>query len=278
MKRFTKILVYIMALVLLCVGCLSFTACSSDIRRLEVKVSVYNTDSKALEDKTIYVDLYRHLAPKTVDKILEYVNEGYYSNTIFYQENSSIFMGDLAYEDGEIIQKEIKPEIYGEFDANGTIGSDLVNKEGSVGLWRGWSSEGHKVNGSEFDSGRATWFMPTTDLSDYNNYFCVFAQIDLQNETNKETFDAIKKMFTTDGNYQSYAVYYTGEYDADDFNGNYGLTFHSVEAENYVAPEDLFTAEGDQLNSYNKKTVKVAVYENAGVTQLGAKVVSIKVK
>ena len=76
MKRFSKILVNILAAIMVVVSCSFLVACE-DIKVLEVKVNVYNTTDKVMEEKTLTVDLYRHLAPTTVDTIAKYAEEGY---------------------------------------------------------------------------------------------------------------------------------------------------------------------------------------------------------
>jgi len=81
MKKFIKKLVNALAVIMVCVFCFSFVACGEDLKRVEVTFSIYNASEEKLEDKTLSIDLYRHLAPKTVDSILENINNGYYEGT-----------------------------------------------------------------------------------------------------------------------------------------------------------------------------------------------------
>ena len=70
MKRFVKFFVSLLAVIILGTACLGVTACAKDdIRRVELTVQVNN------EEKVITLDLYRNLAPTTVDKMLEYIKE-----------------------------------------------------------------------------------------------------------------------------------------------------------------------------------------------------------
>lgn len=263
MKKFSKLLVRLLVLVMTAVVCLSFTACE-DIKKLEVTVSVYNAETKQVEEEVITIDLYRHLAPKTVDTILGYASEGYYDNSLIYKGNaisSALMLGDLEYtansdseKNGQVSFKPVKPQIKGEFENNGVKGSNLLNKEGSVSLFRTWVNDlnEYKTSDSAMDSGRATWFMPTSTLSQYDKYFCVFAQIDLTDEANRLTLDKINSVFATqDVTVVEYTVYYTGEYDVEKADNNYGLVANCVETSLYNEME-----EGDKQNVFKPDSEK----------------------
>lgn len=263
MKRITKIFVNLLALVLVVAGCFSFSACREDIKQIELKVAVYNYTTNTEEELTLKVDLYRHLAPATVDAIVSYVNEGYYNDTIFYKidesgRSSQIMVGDLKVNAvNEIYQNAIKPEIKGEFKAGGTVGSNLVATKGSIGLWRTWTElDGSYTTSTSTTTGRATWFMPTEAITGYNDYFCIFAQIDMADATNLATLDKIIASFGDTAKSTSYEVYYTGtDYDAE--KENHGLTFHCDKDFDIDEVEDLFEAEGEQYVCYDRYTIKV---------------------
>lgn len=287
MKRFTKILFNILAAVMLCGVCFGLTACE-DIKELEITVSVYSADDEAVVDKKLKIDLYRHLAPDTVDHIInDCVNKNYYDNAVFYKfsesNTSQIMMGDLLYVGGEIVNNKVAPAVNGEFSYNNTVGSNLLNKEGSVSLWRTWTAQDdtYSTNGS-YNTGRGTWFMPTSTISGYDGYFCVFAQIDLDDEDNNETWNDIKNLFDNADDYESYVIYYTGEYDAaKTAEENYGLDFHCVSLDEFDemsddAKGDIFEAEGGQYVEYNQKTVMVPFVKVNNTRVLAASVKSIK--
>ena len=155
MKRIKKLFVGLMAMIMTCVCTFSLAGCVEDIKKLELNIQVYDySTTNEMEDYTISIDLYRHLAPKTVDAIIEYVNDGYYNDAIFYKMDDytkQIMVGDLLDKDG-IEQNAIKPEIEGEFEAGGTIGSNLTNKKGALGLWRSW----YEVDGDYDNNNNAT--------------------------------------------------------------------------------------------------------------------------
>ncbi len=277
MKRLKRIIFNLLALVLIVTMCLGLTACE-DIKRLEVTVMVYSDESGKVEEKKLTVDLYRHLAPETVDHIIDKcVDKNYYDNAIFYQggETNAIMMGDTVYsqtdEGYSFSQKVSAPLLDGigktEFEYGGTKGSNLKVKEGSIALYRTWAENSDYATNAYYGTGRATWLMPTSAISKYDGYLCVFAQIDLEDETNSETWNAIKKLFT-DSKYVEYTVYYTGEYD--------DLSYNCVEKSEYEAPDNLFTPEGDQLVAYKKQNIKVPFIQKDNDSKLAAYVKSVE--
>ncbi len=286
MKALKKTFVLVISLLMTFSVCFSMTACAKDdIRHIELTVQVYDYENDKMyetEEVTLTLDLYRHFAPQTVDAIIEYVQDGYYDNAIFYQlsdYSGQIMFGDLKYSDGVVTKNALMPTIDGEFANGMTEGSTLVNKKGSVGLWRTWNAHDGNYNRSSTntDSGRATWFIPTETKTSYNGWFCVFAQIDLNDESNSTALNAISKAFTTSGEYVNYVIYYTGEYDAQnpDSNDGHGLTFHCVKEDYLDEDLDIFEAKDSELVCYNKQVIRVPVTGPSG--EIGAKVVSVKV-
>ncbi len=281
MKRIKKLFVNLIAVLMIVASCLSLTACK-DVRTLKLDIQVYDYENNTMENVTMTVDLYAHLAPKTVDAIQGYVNEGYYNDAVFYQldgYSSQIMLGDILDKDGAIEKNAVKPQLPGEFVRGGTVGSNLKNVKGSIGLWRDWFAydENYKTNTS-VDSGRATWYIPTgtSEISGYADWFCVFAQIDLANADNAKALNLITSAFSSTGNLDSYEIYYTGEYKADKVNEDYGLTFNAIDAVDFDEEniENLFVAEGAQYQSYNHHTVKIAKVPE--LDTLAAKIVSAK--
>ena len=292
MKKLFKIAVNFMAIAIMAVATFSLAACE-DIKKLELSLNLYNSTDSAFyaeSDVKFSVELYRHLAPKTVDKVLERIKDGYYDNAIFYideSKSSQIMIGDLKLENGEVKLNRLSdgslaPEIYGEFEYNGTKGSDLVNNKGSIGLWRSYyasDTQTYKTSSNARNSGRATWYIPTSEISGYNGYFCVFAQYDTENTANSKAIEALTAIFGDSDCYTEYVIYYTGEYDAakPDENDGYGLTFHAVKAADFDEDTEVFEAEGQQLVCFNKKTVKIPVSDKASGEVL-AKINKITVK
>lgn len=276
MKRLTKIFVNLLAVLLIGTACFGMAGCVEKITTLKVNVQVYNYTEQKMEDVNLKVDLYGHLAPKTVETVISYVKAGLYDNTIFYKidgRSSQIMLGEVVDNDGEVeITNKMFPTIDGEFERSGVKGSNLLNEKGVIGLWRSWTSkDSYTANDyTAMNSGKATWYMPTSSISAYNSWFCVFAKIDLEDEDTSKAFDLITNAFTE--NTEEYVVYYTGEYDADKADENHGLTAHLVKAVDFEET-DYFKAEKEQLVCYNKQEIQVPVFDG----DISAKVVSITV-
>lgn len=287
MKRLSKLLINIVAVLMLTVACFGLAGCNKDIKTVELKVAIYDYENKQMyaeSEVTMTIELYRHLAPNTVDKMVEYVKEGYYNNAIFYKikdKSAQIMLGDLKDDSGVVIKNPVvKPMIEGEFENGGTKGSNLTNEKGALGLWRTWTAydanEYYKTSTS-VDTGRASWYMPLNDIESYNKWFCVFGKFDMEDASTAKAFEAIDNAFGDDGDYEEYVIYYTGEYDESKPNEDFGLQFHCVpEAEFDEDMEGLFVAEDSQYVCYNHYTIQIPVTgANGGIA---AKVISAKVK
>lgn len=302
MKRFLKVFTSLMAILIMVIASVTMVGCGEDIKTAKVKIQLFNYSEKDFyseSDSTLTIDLYAHLAPKTVEAITKYINEGYYNNALIYQmevnDKDQIMVGDLKVDGDSIVENQdgtvnivkntIKPVLPGEFEKGGTKGSDLVNKKGSVGLWRDWYASGDYTNSSATASGTSTWFMPTETISAYNGYFCVFGQIDLGNSANSNVLDVLAEIFDTSTNYTEYVIYYTGTYDAS--KPDCGLTFHCVTTARFselqaeleeleesdpeaYEEQKIFVADEEQRQfaSYNKYTIRVA--NNSEDGKLGA--------
>lgn len=274
MKRITKIFVNLLAVLLIGTACFGTAGCVEKITTLDVKVQVYNYTAEEMQEVTLKIKLYGHLAEKTVDRVISYAKNGIYNNNVFYKmdgRTNQIMMGDIVDEDGVAMTKNIFPTIDGEFERNGVQGSNLVNEKGAIGLWRSWyESDDYSTNDTAMNSGKATWYMPTSAISGYDKWFCVFAKIDLEDEETANALDLITKAF--DETTEKYTVYYTGEYDEGKANENHGLKGNVVKSVDFDE-SDYFKAEGAQLVCYNKQEIIVPIYDG----EVAAKILSISV-
>ncbi len=277
MKRITKIFTILVAVLMLFTLSLSLTACG-DIKKLELKVSVYNYSTDEMENRTLTVKLYRHLAPNTVNALLDKVRDDFYDNTFFYKVDGyskQLMFGDLKTtgaadtRDHMIITENYADYIdYSEFKNGGTVGSNLLNVKGSVGLWRTWESKGsYNTNSNALNTGRATWYLPLSAISTYDDWFCVFGTIDFESEENSETVSLIEKALA-DAHNQEYVIYYTGEYNSDDSVVNNGLTFNCMfktlyddKIEDDEFKDSIFETEenSSEYACYNARTVYIPV-------------------
>lgn len=281
MIKIKKLFTLAIAVLMAVVCTVSFTGCTN-IKKMQLTLSVYDYDNHEFVEQTMDIDLYAHLAPKTVEAIMSYVKGGYYDNAVLYKMGgyaAQIMVGDYDYDGQTLSQKEQKPTITGEFSYGGVKyegGSPLKATNGSIGLWRSWyEQDGSHRGRSATNSGSATMFMPTQDLSEYDGYFCIFAQIDLEDSKTEKAFKAIKAVFDAEDVSDIYTVYYTGEYDST-ATLNHGLTFNYMDAENFDADdiEGLFEAEDNQLVCYNYHNVTIPVAQG----QPAVKIVSAKIK
>jgi len=92
MKGTIKKIINLAIVAVLCILSFGLFACE-DLKHIEVKVSVYDIDNARLVEKTMKIDLYRHLAGDTVDAITEYINKGYYDGTVFYVNKNTTETG-----------------------------------------------------------------------------------------------------------------------------------------------------------------------------------------
>ena len=284
---------------MLALSCFSLVGCE-DIVTLEVKLSVYDYDEEVWydeEDITMTIDLYRHLAPTTVDTILSYVNAGYYNDLVFYtmpyEGYKAIMIGDYKIQGNTLVKLPQKPVIEeGEFEYGMTQGSNLVNARGSVGLWRTWFAQdasGNKYRATNgMDTGRATWYLPTSSVSDYDGYFCVFGQMDMDNEANATALSAIEQALKNEANGEDYVIYYTdGEnYTEDNAVENNGLTFNYMDDDAFdnaygknptvktLEDNGIFVPENNQYVCYEYHTIRIAMKGG----KPGAMIKSIAVK
>ena len=281
MKKAKKLFVNIVALLLIIVSCFSLSACKEDIKQVKMTISVYDyslVDGEVVGEKdvTLKIDLYRHLAKNTVDTILGYIKEGYYNNTVFYKfasgQTSQIMLGEIKVAHNVLSVNQVKPQIPGEFEAAGVKGSNLYAQKGSIGLWRDWyaSVGSYNQHNDSLNSGRANLFMPTSAIDNYNDYFCIFAQINLSDKSNSSALQVIIDSFKNAEQYKQYVVYYVGDYDETKPNENFGLQANIVDKNEYDENENkidnLFTVDDSNdsrhLAGYNPYTINVPTFEN----------------
>jgi cyclophilin family peptidyl-prolyl cis-trans isomerase len=289
MKGIKKLFVNVLAVLMLVFSAFTMTACGGDVVALEVTLQVYNfAEARYYEDEEVKltIEMQRHLAENTVDAITDYINDGYYDNAIFYLMEgytTQLMIGQYKFDGENIVKNDIMPQLEGEFEYGSTKGSNLVNDEGYIGLWRSWYAQddgAHKYKSSNgMESGRSTLYIPLDAISEYNGYFCVFGTIDYSISANDTGVNAVGAVLSS--NYTTYVVYYTGEYDVNKPDEDYGLTFHCIPADDYnelskEEQDNVFVAEGDQYVEYNMHRVRIPNKTPDGKSS--AMIKSIKIK
>lgn len=263
------------------------------ITKVKVSVQVYDWSQEAFlneEDVTFEIELFRQVAPETFDAIIEHIENGFYNDTFFYVDSETnykaLFVGDLKFdENGNIVQNlidgKLPSQIKGEFEANGVVGNEFGVTEGLIGLYRSYYANDLSldVTSTAMDSGRATLFLPQESFSNYHGHVCMFGRYDTQDENTNRAFNAIMSCLTTTGMFDTYRIYYTGEYDAKMPDENYGLEFHCIPESEFgeLEEDEYFTPTGEQLKEFAPRKISVAKFvgeDNKSTAQLK----SVKVK
>lgn len=195
----------------------SMTACDR-IVKLTFSLTVYNEDTSATEQKTLTFDMYENLADSAVAAVRDAVNNGSYDDCVFYKQNtdrgtsisSQLMFGSLKRSGSSYVKAEQAAVPDAEFEKNGVTGSNLTNSVGYLGLWRSWTStKGYTTTG--YRTSIASLYMPTSDISSYNGYFCVFAKYSAQEDL--DLINDIIALFDSSENYTEYTCYYTANTD-----------------------------------------------------------------
>lgn len=132
----------------------------------------------------ITLELDAEKAPKTVENFLEYVNQGYYDNTIFHRVIDGFMIQGGGFEAGMVDKKPLKPI---QNEAN----NGLRNRLGTIAMAR--TSDPHSASAQFFinvaDNGFLDHRAPTVDGWGY----CVFGHV----TDGLETIQKIAKVKTT---------------------------------------------------------------------------------
>lgn len=298
MKRLFKKIISMVAAMVMAIGCFMFTACSGNATTLEFKVMVYDSSAGKVVENVLEVDLYKSVAPKTVDAMIKYAKEGYFDGMTFYVMTSfdgssaytnQIMFGDFYYNASEkvLMQSETyaaKPFLDGEYTNAGYVGNNLTNERGAIGLWRAWKTGNDYKTNNWYNTGKTTWYIPTSTISDYDDNFCVFGKINLNDSTSSATWSKISAVCNNSSLTNSFVIYYTGDYIDDDAVNNNGLEFHCLPSDDFEdlsddEKEKVFEAESGQYVKYNKTTVKIPLRnDGSGTMSSAAYVKSVSVK
>lgn len=260
-KVLLKIITALVAVVML----FSLTACEK-ISKLEINITVYDVEADEMVEKTLTYNVHESLAPNATREIKKLIADGYYNDAFFYSQNTAngdtasslMFFGGLNRVDGVITQNTPVAIPEADFTHNGYEGSNLVNNVGYIGLWKTWNYNQDYTKGNQ--NSNSTMFMPTTSLSNYNGYFCVFAKYASSDDL--ELLKDIIDLLDTADYTTEYVCYYSAnangglEKDAD---GN--PVWNIMEADDFEIYSELnekwiFSADSDKEESiYNQYTV-----------------------
>jgi hypothetical protein len=216
MKRFLN---FLMIAVLAVVFVLPATACGEKISKLNITLAIYDVEDEKTENVTLSFDLYDNLAPDAVSAVKTWVKDGYYNGLVFYQQSkyinqstsSQIMYGGYKLVDGVLTQNSQKLLESAEFEKNGTIGSNLTNVKGAIGLWRDWAGDSNYKN-SGYGKTNSTLYIPTTSLtSTYDGYFCLLGKYSASNDL--AIIEQIVELMANTDYYTKYTCYYEADED-----------------------------------------------------------------
>jgi peptidyl-prolyl cis-trans isomerase B (cyclophilin B) len=132
---------------------------------------------------TITIELYDDKAPLTVKNFLEYVNSGFYDNTIFHRVIDGFMIQGGGFEPG-MKQKKTNAPIQNEA-ANG-----LKNDAYTIAMAR--TSDPHSATAQFFINVKDNHFLDYTASNSQGYGYCVFGKV----VDGKDVVDAIKKVQT----------------------------------------------------------------------------------
>lgn len=183
-------------LALLTFAVLPFTmACGNrEIIKMYVNVDIYEGGEFA-RTTTLTYDLYRHLAPKSVDAVTSLAKSGYYNGSTFYRlsdASGSVMFGGYRYDqNGNLLKDAEQATLEGEFAKGGTIGSPLKADQGNLLLWRWWNA-GTELSETGYQTGSAGMLMipqvedgTYTDAQNSSTLLAVAGTVEKQGESYK---------------------------------------------------------------------------------------------
>lgn len=171
---------------LLCVGSvvLSLAACGQESETLQTSAPATSTPKTDVNDlgkltentidatitltngDTIELELYPDVAPKTVSNFVKYVQEGFYTGTIFHRTIEDFIIQGGGY-DTDYNLKSVSETVEGEFESNG-IENDLSHVRGVISMAR---------IPSENDSASTQFFIVQADSTYLDGDYAAFGKV-----------------------------------------------------------------------------------------------------
>ena len=163
-----------------------------------------------------------------------------------------------------------------DFEKNGTTGSNLTNSTGYLGLWRTWDST-KSFSNNGFTNSTTQIYMPKSDISSYNGYFCVFAKYSTEDDL--EVINDMIALFADDEYYTEYTCYFEADRDGRLKKENGEPVWRMVTTEEFEEVTNAYASADDPDNKnsqkidtqYDEYTVKI-------VDSAKLEIKSIKVK
>lgn len=244
MKKFIKTIAVtvMMALSLSLVGCTTYTKNGSVIQDVKFDVSYTVNGETTTVNSTL--SLYKTFAPKTCDRVINLIKEGFYNDTalVLSKQQDYIVVGGFDYA-SDYTQKAYTGEgLKGEFTSAGRE-SKLNVQIGALVMLREFDSE---EGDAKYDTAKASFAIVLADASVFDSdKFCVFGLMDM------DSVEALQQAFVDNS---ANGDYYRAKYVGDRVDGV--LTTNNAFDYYFDADKEYYNLVGDD---YEKM-----VYANEG--------------
>ena len=181
MKKFLRTL----ALAVVCIMAFSMTACTTYTKNgsviQDVKFDVSYTVDGETSEINATLSLYKTFAPKTCDRIIELVNNGFYNNSalVLSKQQDYIVVGGFDFNEDYVQKLYTGENLKGEFTSAGRE-SKLSATVGSLVMLRDFDISAGEA---KYDTAKASFAIVLADTSFDKNKFCVFGKIDSESVT-----------------------------------------------------------------------------------------------
>lgn len=157
------------------------------------KVSIVLTDGRKIN-----LELYREMAPASVENFLQLAKEGFYSGLCFHRVISGFMVqggGFTAAKDGRLQEKRAQKTIKGEFACNGFNQNTLKHTAGVISMART----------NVADSATSQFFICVADCKFLDGQYAAFGKT-TDEESTKVAVDISKVKTATQGYYDDVPV------------------------------------------------------------------------
>ena len=256
MKKFIKALAVcvVMVLAFSLTACTTYTKNGSVIQDVKFDVS-YTVDGETTTINST-LSLYKTFAPKTCDRIIGLVEDGFYNDTalVLSKQQDYLVVGGFTFAEDYVEKAYAGEGLKGEFTSAGRE-SKLKVRAGALVMIREFDSE---VGSAKYDTAKASFAIVLTDSGVFtNDKFCVFGYID--DESIKLLQDALIDTAAYDESY--YRARYVGDRSEEDGKlvANTGFEYYFDGTSYYYS--ELVDGDYDKMEYDNEESKDYSVYK-----------------
>lgn len=256
MKKFIKAL----AVCVVAILTFSLTACTTYTKNGSVIQDVKFDVSYVVDGETTTINstlsLYKTFAPKTCDRIIGLVEDGFYNDTalVLSKQQDYLVVGGFDYAEDYVEKAYTGEYLKGEFTSAGRE-SKLRVRAGALVMIREFDSE---VGSAKYDTAKASFAIVLTDSGVFtNDKFCVFGYID--DGSVKLLQDALIDTAAYDETY--YRARYVGDRSEEDGKlvANTGFEYYFDGTSYYYG--ELVDGDYDKMEYDNEESKDYSVYK-----------------